>query len=67
VIGKVCMRAMMLDVSGIEGVKVGDEVILIGKQGNEQITAGELAGLLGTINYEIVSRLAENLPRIYLK
>ena len=67
VIGKVCMRAMMLDVSGIEGVKIGDEVVLIGKQGNEQITAGELAGLLGTINYEVVARLAESLPRIYIK
>ncbi len=67
VIGKVCMRAMMLDVSGIEGVKIGDEAVLIGRQGNEQITAGELAGLLGTINYEVVSQLSESLPRIYIK
>jgi alanine racemase len=67
VIGKICMRAFMIDVSNIENVKVGDEVILIGKQGEEQITAGELSGLLGTINYEVVSRISPALPRVYVK
>jgi len=67
VIGKICMRAMMIDVSAIEGVEIGDEVVLIGKQGNEQVTAGELAGLIGTINYEVVSRLSSDLPRVYIR
>ena len=66
VIGSICMSNMMVDVSGVENVEVGDEVVLIGKQGNEVITAGELAGLLGTINYEVVARLSADLPRKYL-
>ena len=65
VIGKVSMNAMMVDVSGIGDVKIGDEVVLIGKQHNQEITAGELAGLLGTINREVIVRIPENLPRIY--
>jgi alanine racemase len=67
VVGKICMRAFMINVSLIEGVEVGDEVVLIGKQGDEQITAGELSGLLGTINYEVVSRLSPDLPRVYIR
>ena len=66
-VGKVCMSAMMIDVSGVEGVQLGDEVVLIGEQDGEKITAGELAGLLGTINYEIVARLPEHLPRKYIR
>lgn len=65
VIGKICMNAIMVDVSGADNVKIGDEVVLIGKQGSETVTAGELAGFLGTINYEIVARLSDDLPRIY--
>ncbi len=67
VIGKVCMNAMMLDVSAVENIKIGDEVVLIGKQENENITAGELAGYLETINYEVVTRINPMIPRVYIK
>lgn len=67
VIGRVCMSAIIVDITDVPEAQVGDEVVLIGKQGSEQITAGELAGLLDTINYEIVSRISESLPRVYKK
>ena len=54
--GRVMMNMTALDVTDVDGVLVGDEVVLLGCQGDEQITAEELAGLLGTINYEVVTR-----------
>jgi len=45
-------------------VRQGDEVVLIGEQGNEQITAEEVAEQLGTINYEVVSEILARVPRI---
>ena len=61
------MDQCMIDVTGIEGVKVGDEVVLMGSQGEETITAEELASLLGTINYEIVCLIGKRVPRVYIK
>ena len=66
IIGRVCMDLTMIDVTGIDGVSVHDEVVLIGKQGNEEISADELAERTGTINYEIVTSLAPRVPRIML-
>ncbi len=63
--GRVCMNLIMVEVTKIPNVKIGDEVVLIGKQGNEEITAEELAEKIGTINYEIVTRINPLLPRIY--
>ena len=63
--GRVCMDQIMVDVSGISNVEVGDEVTLIGRDNNEEITAGEMAEMIGTINYEIVSRLGKRVPRVY--
>ncbi|HIE04712.1 MAG TPA: alanine racemase [Candidatus Latescibacteria bacterium] len=65
IVGNICMDQLMLDVTHIEGVRVGDEVVLIGGQGDERITAEELASLAGTINYEIVTSLNGRIPRIY--
>lgn len=65
--GNICMDQCMIDVTGIEGVKVGDEVVLMGSQGEETITAEELASLLGTINYEIVCLIGKRVPRVYIK
>jgi len=62
--GKICMDQMMVDVGNFK-LKVGDEVVLIGKQGKQQITAEELADLSGTISYEIVCGLGSRIPRIY--
>jgi alanine racemase len=65
--GNICMDQCMIDVTGIEGVKVGDEAVLMGQQGQESITAEELGSLLGTINYEIVCMIGKRVPRVYIK
>lgn len=65
VIGRVCMDQFMVDVGHVDGVTGGDEVVLIGRQGGEEITADELARLLGTINYEITCMIGARVPRIY--
>jgi len=62
--GRVCMDQIMVDVGNVK-VKVGDEVVLIGRQGPHKITAEELARLSGTISYEIVCGLGSRIPRIY--
>jgi alanine racemase len=65
VIGRVCMDQFMVDVTDIPGVAAGDEVVLIGRQGNETITADELAELCDTISYEILTSIGPRVPRIY--
>lgn len=62
--GRVCMNVMMVDVTDIPEATLEDEVVLLGQQGEEMITAEQLAGWAGTINYEIVSRINPELPRI---
>ncbi|MCC3145260.1 alanine racemase [Halanaerobium sp. Z-7514] len=64
--GRICMDQFMVDVSGIEGVELGEEVVLIGRQNDSIITADQLAELAATINYEIVSRISKRVARIYL-
>ena len=66
VIGRICMDQLMADVSGVEGAAMGDRVTLIGLDGGEEITAGEVAGWEGTINYEVVCALSKRVPRVYL-
>ncbi len=65
VVGKVTMDQTMIDIGHIEGVKLGDEVVLIGRQGNNEIRCEELARLAGTIPYEIVCSISRRVPRIY--
>lgn len=62
VVGTVTMDMCMIDVSGIEDVRPGDEVILFG----EGLTVGELAARIGTINYEVVCGVSKRVPRIYV-
>ena len=64
IVGRVSMDQTMIDVTAIPGVRQGDEVVLIGEQGNEQITAEEVAEQLGTISYEVVSEILARVPRI---
>jgi len=66
VVGKICMDQCMIDVSGIEDVKLGDEVVLFGSQGKEFLSIDELAALIGTINYEVVSMISNRVPRKYI-
>lgn len=63
-VGTVCMDQSMVDVTHIPDVRQGDEVVLIGQQGAEQITVGEVAERLGTINYEVVSEILARVPRV---
>jgi len=62
--GRVCMNLTMIDVTDIKGARLGDEVTLIGIDGNESLTVEQLTAWSGTINYEILSRLSPLLPRI---
>jgi len=66
VLGRICMNMFMVDVSDIEGVQLEDEAVLLGKQGSEEITAEEMANKIGTINYEVVTRINPLLPREYI-
>jgi alanine racemase len=66
VVGKVCMDLIMADVTNVPGVSKGDEVILIGRQGREQITADEIAKKIGSIPYEVLCLIGKRVPRIYV-
>jgi alanine racemase len=66
VIGRVCMDLVVIDVGHIPGVAVGDEVVVMGQQGKEGVTADAIADLIHTINYEVVSTITARVPRIYL-
>lgn len=66
VVGRVCMDHMMADVTDIGGVDVGDEAVLIGRQGGESISADELARLMDTINYEIITTIGDRVKRVYI-
>ena len=66
IIGRVCMDMTMVDVSGLPDVRVGDEAVLIGRQGKEEITADEVAEAQGTISYEVLCRIGPRVPRVYL-
>ncbi len=65
VIGKICMDAVMIDVTDIPGAKVGSEVVLLGRSGNENITVEELTEMAGSFSYEFISGFSDRLPRIY--
>lgn len=64
VLGRVSMNMFVVDVTHLKDVKVEDEVVLLGRQGREEITAEEMGGLISTINYEITTRVSPLLVRI---
>lgn len=64
IVGRVTMDQTMLDVTGIAGVRRGDEVVLIGRQGNAEITVEQVAERLGTISYEVVAEILARVPRV---
>ena len=63
-VGRVCMDQTMIDVTDIPEARAGDEVVLIGAQGQDRITVEEVAEKLGTINYEVVSEILARVPRV---
>jgi len=67
IVGRICMDLTMLDVGSVPGVAIEDEVVVFGQDGNETITADEVASSLNTINYEIVSTITGRVTRVYVK
>ena len=65
-IGRICMDQFMIDVTGV-GAKVGDEVVIIGKQGNEEITIEEISKLAGEIPTSFVTHFNKRFPRVYIE
>jgi len=70
ILGRVCMDQVVVDVTAAflmnGGVRIGDEAVLIGRQGDRRITAEDAAARVGTNNYDIVSRILARVPRIYV-
>lgn len=66
VVGAVCMDMTIVDVTGVEGAAIGDEAVLLGAQGDERITAQELAEKAGLIEYEITCGVSKRVPRVYV-
>jgi len=61
------MDQFVVDVTGHEGVRQDDEVVVFGRQGEEEISAEEVAALAGMINYEVVTSILPRVTRVYLK
>ena len=64
VVGRVCMNMMMVDVSAVANPEKDQEVVLIGRDGRHELLANQLAHQIGTIGYELISRIQPNLPRM---
>lgn len=67
IIGNVCMDQFMVDVTDIEDVKLGDEVILLGSDGEIKFDAEDMANILNTISYEVLCLIGRRAPRVYIK
>lgn len=67
IVGRVCMDMCMVDVTDVPDVADGDEVVVIGRQGEAEIAAEEVAELCGTISYEILCGISARVPRLYLR
>ncbi|MUG23177.1 alanine racemase [Paenibacillus macerans] len=65
IIGRVCMDQTMLDITAVGGAQIGDVVTLFGGEGETFIAIDEVAGLMDTINYEVVCLIGQRVPRIY--
>jgi len=66
IIGRVTMDQVLVQLDEVPDAKAGDEVVLIGKQGDESITAEDVAEIWGTINYEVTCAIGPRVPRLYL-
>ncbi len=65
IVGRISMDLSTIDVTDVTGVEIGDEVVLIGRQGGEEMGASEMAALAGTIPYEILCRIGGRVTRVY--
>ncbi|MER2024876.1 MAG: alanine racemase C-terminal domain-containing protein, partial [Eubacteriales bacterium] len=66
ILGRVCMDQFMVDVTDIPDAQRGDEVVLVGTQGDEHITVEELGAISGRFNYEFVCNISPRVPRCYV-
>ncbi len=66
ILGRVCMNITIADASAAPDVQAGDEVVIIGSQDSETVAVEELAARIGTINYEVTTRLRESMPRVFV-
>ena len=66
ILGRVCMDQSMVDVTDIPDAQAGDEVVLLGAQGDDMIDADEMAAWLGTISYEVICSPSRRVPRVYV-
>ena len=67
ILGRICMDQMMVDVTNIPGVRPADRVVLVGRDGDEEITIEQIAAAADTFNYEFVCGISRRVPRIYRK
>ncbi len=67
IVGRICMNNTMIDLSPVLRPQVGDEVVLLGEQGQHKISAAEMAEWAGTIDYEILTRISAHIPRIKIR
>jgi alanine racemase len=67
IVGRICMNMCMIDVSDVEAAKAGDEVVLLGQQGQGKITADDIAEEMGSISYEVLCLLGNNNKRQYIE
>lgn len=65
IVGRICMNQTMLRLPDDLGAELGDEAVLYGQQGDEEISVDEVARLLGTINYEVTTMVSARVPRVY--
>lgn len=64
--GNICMDQCMIDLTDIPDVHIGDEVIIMGSDGNNAISADDIASAIGTINYEVLCSFGSRLPKVYI-
>ena len=67
ILGRVCMDQFMIDVTKVPETKVGDVVTIFGRDGDDEITADDVADLIGTIGYEVTCLITPRVPRVYLE
>lgn len=67
IVGNVCMDQIMVDVTDLNNVSLGDEVIILGTDGNMKFDADDMAKILHTINYELLCLIGRRIPRVYIK
>jgi alanine racemase len=65
VVGRVCMDQTIVNLDGVPQAATGDEVVIVGRQGEEGIRPGDLAEVWGTVGYEVVCGLSARVPRLY--